>query len=117
MRGSQHQTGKKLFRIIQRPHPSCDAPRLRCFFGVHFSGIALEGVEGPFCRKAPICEGNPEKADGEWNETIIVCKGGHIRATVNGVLANEAVAAATEGYIGFQSEGGPIEFRNIYITR
>lgn len=84
-------------------------------FGFLFSGLKLEGVEGPFCRKAPLCEGDPELADGEWNETVIVCKGGHITATVNGVLANEAQCEASEGYIGFQSEGGPIEFRNIYV--
>jgi hypothetical protein len=86
-------------------------------FGFLFSGLKLEGVEGPFCRKAPLCEGDPELEDGQWNETVIVCKGGHVTATVNGVLANEAQCEASEGYIGFQSEGGPIEFRHIYVTK
>ena len=84
-------------------------------FGYLFSAIPLEGVEGPFFRKAPLCEGDPEKADGEWNETVITCQGGHITCTVNGVLVNEAVATATEGYIGFQSEGGALEFRDIWV--
>lgn len=86
-------------------------------FGYFFSSIPLEGVEGPFFRKAPICDADPELSDGEWNKTEIVCKGGKIRATVNGVLVNEAVSDANEGYIGFQSEGGEIEFRDIRIRR
>lgn len=86
-------------------------------FGFLFSSLKLEGVEGPFCRKAPLKEQDPELADGEWNKTVITLKGGSISASVNGVLVNEAVADGTEGYIGFQSEGGPIEFRNIYIVR
>ena len=84
-------------------------------FGYLFSAIPLEGVEGPFFRKAPLCEGDPEKADGEWNETVITCQGGHITCTVNGVLVNEAVAEAAEGYIGFQSEGGALEFKDIWV--
>ena len=85
-------------------------------FGFFFSGIPLEGVEGERSwRKPPLEEQDPEKADGEWNETVIVCKGGKISAIVNGELVNEAVAEATEGYIGFQSEGGPSEFRDIYL--
>lgn len=84
-------------------------------FGYLFSAIPLEGVEGPFYRKAPLCEGDPEKPDGEWNDTVITCKGGQITCTVNGVLVNEALAEATEGYIGLQSEGGAIEFRDIWI--
>ena len=86
-------------------------------FGFFFSGIPLEGVEGgPSWRKPPLEESDPERPDGEWNDTVIVCEGGHITATVNGVLVNEAVAEATEGYIGFQSEGGAIEFRDIYVV-
>lgn len=84
-------------------------------FGYLFSAVALEGVEGPFFRKAPLCESDPERPDGEWNDTVIYCQGGHMTFTVNGVLVNEADAEATEGYIGFQSEGGAIEFREIWI--
>ena len=31
-------------------------------------------------------------------------------------MVNEAQCEAKEGYIGFQSEGGPLEFRNVYLT-
>ena len=84
-------------------------------FGYLFSAIPLEGVEGPFFRKAPLSDGDPEKPDGEWNDTVITCRGGHITCTVNGVLVNEAVATAAEGYIGFHSEGGALEFRDIWV--
>lgn len=57
-----------------------------------------------------------EKAPGEWNNYEIICDGDMIRASVNGILQNEiSRASLTEGYICLQSEGGPIEFRNIML--
>ena len=53
---------------------------------------------------------------GQWNSYDIYCQGGSVRCLVNGVLQNEgADASVTSGWIGLQSEGGPIEFRNIYL--
>ena len=83
-------------------------------FGCFFSGHPLKGVEG--FRKLPLCEVDPEKADGEWNTAKIICKGGHIEAYVNDVLANEADCEVTEGWIGIQSEGGAMDFRNIRLV-
>ncbi len=85
--------------------------------GVLMGGIPLEGVEGPFYRKPRIVEESPEKPVGEWNRMVFFCKDGHISAWLNGVLVNLAVSEATEGYIGFQSEGGPMEFRNVIIYK
>lgn len=63
-------------------------------------------------KRAPSSE-NPI---GEWNSYDIVCRGDTIRTTVNGVFQSEGTQASeTWGKIGLQSEGGPIEFRNIYI--
>jgi hypothetical protein len=57
-----------------------------------------------------------EKPAGQWNSYDIHCKGGSIRCYVNGVLQNEGTnASPATGYIGLQSEGSPIELRNIYI--
>jgi hypothetical protein len=57
-----------------------------------------------------------EKPAGQWNSYDIHCKGGSIRVYVNGVLQNEGAGASPmTGYIGLQSEGSPIEFRNIYL--
>ena len=57
-----------------------------------------------------------EKPVGEWNEADITCKGGKITVYINGELQNEATSDYKNGYIALQSEGGPIEFRNIYLT-
>lgn len=57
-----------------------------------------------------------EKPAGQWNEYDIYCQKDTVRCSVNGVLQNEGtLATATAGWIGLQSEGGLIEFRNIYI--
>lgn len=61
-------------------------------------------------------EKSSEKPIGEWNQYEIVCKGDSIKVYVNGVLQNTASECSiTEGYIGLQSEGVPIEFRNIML--
>jgi peroxiredoxin len=57
-----------------------------------------------------------EKPAGRWNTYEIVCDGNTIRLTVNGVHQNTMTGAAPHsGHILLQSEGSPIEFRNIYI--
>ena len=85
-------------------------------FGFYFSGIPMDGVKPEKSyRIAPIYKGDPELPDGEWNETKIICKGRCITSYVNGVLVNEMNCDALEGYIGIQSEGGAMDFRNIRI--
>jgi len=57
-----------------------------------------------------------EKPLGQWNSYDITCRGNTIRVLVNGVLQNEATeTTVSSGKICLQSEGKPIEFRNIYI--
>jgi hypothetical protein len=57
-----------------------------------------------------------EKPLGEWNQYEITCQGDTIKLVVNGHLANEGThAEATKGKILLQSEGAPIEFRNVEI--
>ena len=57
-----------------------------------------------------------ERPAGQWNAYDIDCSGSTLRLTVNGTVQNEVTAVApAAGYIGFQCEGSPIEFRNIYI--
>ena len=53
---------------------------------------------------------------GEWNTAEIVCTGNLIQAYVNGTLMNEAHFDRTSGRIALQSEGGPLEIRNVYIV-
>ena len=60
--------------------------------------------------------GDFEKPVGEWNEAEIICKGTKITVYINGNLQNECTTNTTSGYIALQSEGGPLEFRNVYLT-
>ncbi len=61
-------------------------------------------------------EKSSEKPLGEWNSYDIICKGDNIRVLVNGVLQNVATdVSVAAGRICLQSEGTPIEFRNMYI--
>lgn len=65
----------------------------------------------------PMFEESSENPPGEWNTYDIVCEGSGVRLTVNGVLQNlGSDATMSSGPIALQSEGAPIEFRNIYIT-
>jgi hypothetical protein len=57
-----------------------------------------------------------EKPMGQWNTYDIICKDDWIVVFVNGVLQNVATkCSATSGRICLQSEGTPVQFRNIYI--
>lgn len=58
-----------------------------------------------------------EKPIGEWNRMEITCKGDTLRVLVNGDLVNEATnCSETKGAICLQSEGAPIEYRDIVLT-
>jgi len=58
-----------------------------------------------------------EKEPGQWNVMEILCVENLIVVTVNGKIVNWTTGAeAIEGRVGFQSEGGPIEFRNAVLT-
>jgi hypothetical protein len=58
-----------------------------------------------------------EKPIGEWNEMEITCRGDEVIVKVNGELVNHATKVSqTRGAIALQSEGTPIEFREIKLT-
>ena len=56
-----------------------------------------------------------EKPAGEWNEANIFVKDGVITVYINGVYQNMGTNKVKEGYIGLQSEGKDVQFRNVYI--
>ncbi len=59
-----------------------------------------------------------EVALGEWNKMEVTCMNNTIQVIINGILQNKASETSiTNGYIGLQSEGKAIEFRNINITK
>ncbi|MFC1553618.1 DUF1080 domain-containing protein [candidate division KSB1 bacterium] len=64
----------------------------------------------------PKMEESSEKPLGEWNTYRIICSENEITCYVNDVLQNKGTnASLSKGKICFQSEGAPIEFRNIQI--
>lgn len=66
--------------------------------------------------RVPKKSDHSEKAPGEWNSYDIYCEGDTIRCYINGVFQNKGSnASRTSGKICLQSEGSPIEFRNICI--
>ncbi len=57
-----------------------------------------------------------EKPIGEWNKMEITCRGDEVLVKVNGKLVNHATnVSQTRGAIALQSEGTPIEFREIKL--
>ena len=61
-------------------------------------------------------EESSESPAGEWNTYDITCNGDNIEIIVNGVLQNNATKSTlSSGPIALQSEGTPIEFRNVYL--
>jgi hypothetical protein len=57
-----------------------------------------------------------EKPVGQWNAYDIICKDDWVVVLVNGVLQNVATECTPHsGKICLQSEGAPIEYRNVYI--
>lgn len=58
-----------------------------------------------------------EKPHGQWNQIEIVCQADEITVKVNGELVNHATnCSVTDGAICLQSEGAPIEYRNIRLV-
>ncbi len=109
-----------------RVWPSCIECQLQAgsagdFILMNGTGLSVNGVPRQdaakqfvmIAKKAP----SSEKSPGQWNSYDIYCEGSSLRCVVNGVVQNEGTAATPQiGYIALQSEGGPIEFRNVYIV-
>lgn len=64
----------------------------------------------------PKLEETSENSAGLWNSYDIISKDGELEVKVNGILQNQAThMTLTEGNIALQSEGSPMQFRNIYL--
>jgi hypothetical protein len=57
-----------------------------------------------------------EKAVDEWNHANIFVQDGIINVFINGVHQNTATSKVKSGYIGLQSEGKDVLFRNVMVT-
>jgi len=83
----------------------------------HIGGFPLKGdperTKGR--RTARMLESN-EKPIGEWNEYECILKGTDLTLKVNGVVQNRIrEVQEIPGTVGLQSEGAPIEYRNIRL--
>lgn len=58
-----------------------------------------------------------EKPTGEWNKVKITVQDGVVNVYVNDVHQNTGTSPVKEGYIGLQSEGKEILFRNVVLTK
>jgi hypothetical protein len=59
-----------------------------------------------------------EKPLGKWNRMEITCRGDEVLVKVNSKLVNHATnLSQSKGAIALQSEGTPIEFRNIKLKK
>jgi hypothetical protein len=66
----------------------------------------------------PKLEKSSEKPAGEWNSYDITSLDGVLEVVVNGVLQNRGTdMVPSNGNIALQSEGGPLQFRNIYMVQ
>lgn len=67
-------------------------------------------------RRVTKLNASSENKIGQWNSYDIICKDDWVVVMVNGILQNVATKCSiNSGKICLQSEGAPIEFRNIYI--
>lgn len=62
--------------------------------------------------------GDLQKPSGEWNEWRVLVQGDRVTFWCNDQLAWEGSGLKPErGYVGFQAEGAPLEFRNIRLRK
>jgi len=86
------------------------------------TGIMVDGMlnviesEEKRYKALPKMEESSELSPGEWNSYDITVTPEKIVLKVNGVIQNTGtLPTKTKGSICLQSEGGPMEFRNIYL--
>ncbi len=83
---------------------------------VAFAGVDFDERVDKSSIVVPKMAESSEKLIGEWNSYDIICNGDSVRVQVNGVLQNVASGATiSQGKICLQSEGAPVEFRNVYL--
>jgi Domain of Unknown Function (DUF1080) len=86
-------------------------------FWVIGTTLEIENPEGRITdrRHKNLTDGS-EKPLGEWNTMEITCRGDEVTVKINGELVNHATKLSqSKGAIALQSEGTPIEYRDIKL--
>lgn len=74
--------------------------------------ITLDVTDDPQARE------QARRPVGEWNAIEVVCKDGALTSVLNGTpIASCKPSAFKQGHFGLQSEGNPVEFRNIRVQK
>lgn len=110
------QTGFKLFltdpvTIWPNPHVEIEG-RYRDLMQLQTGGYKITNrVEDEEARR------RAKKRINQWQQMEIVSKDGNIKAYLNGALiaGGDLTPTPPAGYIGLQSQGGPVEWRDIRI--
>lgn len=87
-------------------------------YGGVCSIFPIGGAKGPSPKADAAARKEALKPNTEWNSVEIAVKDGGITSKLNGATIASAPAGSYDldgGPIGFQSEGAPIDFRNIRI--
>ena len=85
--------------------------------------ICMNGLWAKECKDSvkftvPKMKPSNEKPLGEWNSMRIICQGKTIKVYVNDLLQNYVTGlTVSKGFIGFQNEGKPLEFRDLFIRK
>lgn len=83
--------------------------------------ICMNGLWAKECKDSvkftvPKYLASNEKALGEWNAMKVICKKNTLKVFINGILQNNITGlTVNKGFIGFQNEGTPMEFRRMRI--
>lgn len=102
---AQLQTGAAGDLVTMRPGTS-----------ITVQGVQYTTPEGKSALVIPKQHAASEKPAGQWNSYDILCLGDTVSLYVNGVQQNTGTKSSLKrGAICLQSEGSPIEFRNIFI--
>jgi len=79
----------------------------------HGNIFAIGGAKGSF-KKDAAAQKDAIKI-GEWNTTEVISENGKLTAKVNGVQVSTGETDLRDGPLGWQSEGAPLQFKNIRI--
>jgi hypothetical protein len=81
--------------------------------GGYIFAVTMVNGESKHINLAKERKGTFEKPAGDWNITDIRCEGKHCSLTINGNLSSETDLDVMKGYLGLESEGYLITFRDI----
>ena len=85
---------------------------------IAMNGAGFKEAAGKSKNTVTIFSEASEKPEGEWNSCDVLCMNDSMIVYINGILQNRASGITNHsGTIGFQLEGKPIAFKNIYLIK